>query len=108
MASMQTNATMLSLTPAQLAALPPNEQAQYMRGLSPSQQAIVAQEVQNAAVTQNRQFMRKSVEKIAYCPVTGGSGVYAAYSHPSLLAEGLGPAYRLWKRPEKPGHCRGQ
>ncbi len=85
MASMQTNATMLSLTPAQLAALPPNEQAQYMRGLSPSQQAIVAQEVQNAAVSQNRMFMRKSVEKIAYCPVTGGSGVYAAYSPGSTL-----------------------
>ena len=77
MANMSTNASMLSLTPAQLAALPPNEQAAYMKGMSPSQQALVAQEIQQARISTNRQYMRSSVEKVAYMPVTGGSGTSA-------------------------------
>lgn len=75
-----TNATMISLTPAQIASLPPDEQAQQLRGLTPSQQAIVQQEVQNQIVTANRKFMRQSCERVAYCPVTGGSGTSATYS----------------------------
>lgn len=75
-----TNATMMSLTPAQIAMLPPDQQAQYMKSLSPAQQQLVQQEVQQQIISSNRKFMRKSVERTAYCPVTGGSGVSAAYS----------------------------
>lgn len=85
MANMSTNASMLSLTPAQLAALPPNEQAAYMKGMSPSQQALVAQEIQQARISTNRQYMRSSVEKVAYMPVTGGSGTSATYSPGTTL-----------------------
>jgi hypothetical protein len=98
MASMQTNATMLSLTPSQLATLPPNEQAQYMKGLSPSQQALVAQEVQQASISANRMFMRKSVERTAYCPVTGGSGTSATYAAGTTLYFDL---------PNVPGFAKG-
>src|SRR6185312_6030975 len=82
---MPTNATMLSLTPQQIAQLPPQEQAQVMRGMSPSQQQLVAQAQQQMVVDANRQFMRKSIEKTAYCPVTGGSGVSAAYTAGTTL-----------------------
>lgn len=75
-----TNATMMSLTPAQIAALPADQQAQYMRGLSPEQQQLVQAEMQSAIITSNRKFMRSSLERTAYCPVTGGSGVSAAYT----------------------------
>jgi hypothetical protein len=98
MASMQTNATMLSLTPSQLATLPPNEQAQYMKGLSPSQQALVAQEVQGATISQNRNFMRKSTEKTAMCPVMGGSGQYAVYAQGQTL---------FFDIPNVPGFAKG-
>lgn len=80
-----TNATMMSLTPAQIASLPPQEQAQYMKGLSPAQQALVQQEVQQAIISGNRKFMRMSREKTAYCPVTGGSGTTATYSSGTTL-----------------------
>ncbi len=76
------NPTMLSLTPQQVATLPADEQERYMRGLSPHQQQIVHGE---RAMSKNRAFMRKSVEKTAYCPVTGGSGVTAAYTPGSTL-----------------------
>jgi hypothetical protein len=76
---------MITLTPSQIAQLPPAEQAQYMKGLSPAQQQIVAMEIQNQVVSANRQFMRSSVERIAYMPVTGGSGVTATYSSGTTL-----------------------
>lgn len=79
------NPTMLTLTPAQIAQLPPAEQSQYMAGLSPAQQQIVAMEIQNQVVTANRQFMRNSVERVAYMPVTGGSGTSATYSSGTTL-----------------------
>lgn len=80
-----TNATLMSLTPAQIAALPPDQQAQYMKGMSPAQQQLVQQEIQNQIISANRQFMRKSVERVSYCPVTGGSGVSAAYTPGTTL-----------------------
>lgn len=98
MPSMQTNATMIALTPAQIATLPPGEQAQYMRGLSSGQQAHVAQAIQDQTVGMNRNFMRKSIEKIAYCPVTGGSGTSAAYQAGQTLYFDL---------PTVPGFAKG-
>ncbi len=80
-----TNATMMSLTPAQIAQLPPDQQAQYMKGLSPAQQQLVQQEIQQQIISMNRKFMRQCVERTAYCPVTGGSGTTAAYSAGNTL-----------------------
>lgn len=74
------NTTMLSLTPAEVASLPADQQAQYMRGLSPAQQSLVQKQAQQQIVDANRLFMRQSVEKHAYMPVTGGSGVNATYT----------------------------
>lgn len=73
------------LTPSQIATLPPNQQAPYLRGMSPEQQALVAQAARDATLQANRRFMRQSVEKIAYCPVAGGSGTTAAYSAGTTL-----------------------
>lgn len=73
----QINQTMLALTPAQVAALPPDIQAQYLRGLTPQMQAIYAQEQRISA---NRNFMRNSLEETVFCPPTGGSGTTIAYT----------------------------
>lgn len=73
------------LTPAQISTLPPDQQTPYLRGMSPEQQAMVAQAGRDATLASNRRFMRQSVEKIAYCPVSGGSGVTAAYSAGTTL-----------------------
>lgn len=73
------------LTPAQIATLPPQQQTPYLRNMSPEQQALVQQAARDASVSANRQFMRQSVEKIAYCPVAGGSGVTASYSAGTTL-----------------------
>ena len=80
MASMNTQAANAMLTPDQIASLPPNEQQAYLSRMSPAQQALVAQAAQNQIVQSNRQFMRKSTERVAMCPVTGGSGQTATYS----------------------------
>jgi len=77
--------TSVTLTPAQIAALPPQEQAQHMRNLSPAQQQLVQQENQRNLVTANRRFMRNAIEHDAYMPVTGGSGSTAAYTAGSTL-----------------------
>lgn len=74
------NNTMLALTPSEIATLPADQQAQYMRGMSPAQQALVQRSAQQQIVDANRLFMRQSVEKVAYMPVTGGSGVSATYT----------------------------
>ncbi len=71
------NHTQLALNPDQIMQLPPNEQAQYVAGLHPRHQEIFAKHV---ASKMSADFMRNSIEKIAYCPVTGGSGTSAAYS----------------------------
>ncbi len=73
------------LTPQQIAALPPNEQVPYLRAMSPAQQQIVANAQHQNLLEANRQFMRMSVEKFAYCPVSGGSGTTAAYSAGTTL-----------------------
>jgi hypothetical protein len=95
---MPVNSTMMALTPAQIASLPPDQQAQYMKGLSPAQQQLVMHEMQQAIITANRQFMRNSIEKIAYCPVTGGSGTTATYSSGTTLYFDL---------PTVPGFAKG-
>ena len=41
--------------------------------------------MQAAVIAQNRAFMRGSLERVAYCPVTGGSGTTAAYSPGTTL-----------------------
>ena len=75
----------LQLTPGQVAALPADQQQQYMRGLSPSEQALVHQASRDQKVANNRKFMRQSVKKWAYCPVSGGSGVTATYTPGTTL-----------------------
>ena len=82
---MVVNTNNLSLTPAQIAALPAADQASYIKGLSPAQQALVQQEVQQSIISSNRNFMRNSCERTAYCPVTGGSGTTAAYTSGTTL-----------------------
>lgn len=57
-------------------------------------------DVKNAIEAANRAFMRGSIEKIAYCPVTGGSGTSATYSSGTTLyfdlpVEGGAYAYEL-------------
>lgn len=98
MASMGTNATMISLTPAQIASLPPDEQAQQLKGLSPAQQALVQQEVQNQIISSNRKFMRQCCERAAYMPVTGGSGTNATYLNGATL---------FFDFPTVPGFAKG-
>lgn len=53
---------------------------------------VVAQNAQATAAqaaakieAANRQFMQQSLEKVAYCPVTGGSGTTATYSSGTTL-----------------------
>lgn len=82
MPSVQPN---MALTPSQVAMLPADQQQQYMKNLSPQQQAMVAQEIQNARIQGNRKFMRQSLEKYAYCPVSGGSGTTATYTPGTTL-----------------------
>src|SRR5579885_1014920 len=82
-AQSQVNQYNLALTPAQIASLPPDQQAKYLQGLSPQMQAIYQQELTNMA---NADFMRNSLLREAYCPVTGGSGVTAAYTPGSTLS----------------------
>jgi hypothetical protein len=75
----------MNLSPAQIAQLPPAQQQQYLQRMSPHEQALVAQAAAQARIAANRQFMRQSVEKIAYCPVAGGSGTTAAYNAGTTL-----------------------
>lgn len=79
-----TNPAMV-LTPAQIATLPPNQQTPYLRGMSSEQQQLVMSAARDATLSANRAFMRQSVEKIAYCPVSGGSGVTATYTAGTTL-----------------------
>lgn len=73
----------MTLTPAQVAQLPPDQQRQYIR--TPADAAAVAQAAQQMRVAANRQFMRQSIERIAYCPVAGGSGTTATYTPGTTL-----------------------
>lgn len=89
------NPTMLALTPAQVMQLDPQTQAQYLRGMSPGMQQWYAKQQQ---IEGNRQFMRQSLEKVAYAPVTGGSGTTATYSTGTTLYFDL---------PRVPGYAKG-
>jgi len=82
MATQQAPSTSLSLTPAQVQQLPAQQQQAYVSSLSPQMQAIYAQELINMG---NADFMRNSVRKPVYCPVTGGSGTTATYSAGTTL-----------------------
>jgi hypothetical protein len=75
----------LLLTPAQIANLPSDQQAAYMSSLSPSERNLVNQEVANQKVANNRAFMRKAIERYAYCPVSGGSTNIATYTPGTTL-----------------------
>jgi len=65
--------------------MPPQQQMAVMRTLSPAQQQAVQAEIANSRSRSNRNFMRQSIEKIAYCPVSGGSGTTASYSNGTTL-----------------------
>lgn len=75
----------LLLTPAQIANLPSGQQSAYMASLSPAEKQLVAQEVANQKVAANRVFMRKAIERYAYCPVSGGSINTAIYQPGTTL-----------------------
>lgn len=75
----------LLLTPAQIANLPASQQAAYMNSLSPAERNLVAAEVANKKQQDNRAFLRKSIERIAYCPASGGSGNTQVYNPGTTL-----------------------
>lgn len=86
----------LVLTTAEINALPANEQAQYMNSLSPSEKQLVAAQAANQRTSNNRAFLRKSFERVAYCPASGGSGNTQAYTPGTTLVYDmptLGGAY---------------
>jgi hypothetical protein len=73
----------------QIAALPPDQQAAVIGSLPAQQrgaaQMSVQQAMQQALVRSNRNFMRKSVEKIAACQLASGSGTSATFSPGTTL-----------------------
>lgn len=69
----QGNTTGLLLTPNQVAMLPPNEQASRMSRMTPAEQNLVAMEAKNMKSAANRRWLKKSLERVAYCP-SAGSG----------------------------------
>lgn len=75
----------LLLTPGQIANLPPGQQSAYMNSLSPSERNMVAAEIANKKQQDNRMFLRKSYERVAYCPASGGSGNIQAYTQGTTL-----------------------
>lgn len=97
MATQQQPSTTLALTPAQVQQLSPQQQQQYLQSLSPQMQAIYQAELVNM---QNADFMRNSIRKFVYCPVTGGSGTTATFSNGTTLNFDLpttqGYAVELW------------
>lgn len=75
----------LLLTPAQIANLPPQQQTAYMNSLSPSERNLVAAEIASKKQLDNKMFLRKSFERVAYCPASGGSGNTQVYSPGTTL-----------------------
>ena len=65
--------TGLLLTPNQIAMLPPQEQAARMASMTPAEQNLVAMEQRNMKAQANARYLRKSIERAAYCP-SAGSG----------------------------------
>src|SRR5215469_2414320 len=72
----------MPMNASQFAALPPDQQANYLKTLPPQSQQQLMRDVR---VINNRKFMRQSIEKYAYCPVSGGSGTSATYSPGTTL-----------------------
>lgn len=75
----------LLLSPAQVANLPAPQQAAYMRSLSPEELQMVAQAQRDQKSASNRLFMRKAIERYAYCPASGGSGNTQVYNPGTTL-----------------------
>lgn len=75
----------LLLTTNQIANLPPSQQSAYVNSLSPSEKQLVMAELANKKQKDNRNFMRKSFERIAYMPASGGSGNTQAYTPGTTL-----------------------
>lgn len=75
----------LLLTPSQVANLPPSQQSAYISSLSPAEKQIVAQEMASKKTMDNRNFLRKSYERLAYMPASGGSGNTQAYTQGTTL-----------------------
>lgn len=81
-----TSGSAMLISPTTYAALSPQDQQAVLRGLSPQgQQLVRAQIAHQQQMDANRMFMRMSREKTAYCPVTGGSGVTAAWTAGTTL-----------------------
>jgi hypothetical protein len=104
----------MMLTPREISQMPPHEQAKHMQSMNQHQRALVQNEINDQRIRDNRRFMRQSLEKIAYCPVAGGSGVTAAYSPGTTLvfdmpvvgsgfAKGLLVTYNLTVTPATAG-----
>lgn len=72
----------MPMSAAQFASLPPDQQSKYLQTLPPQSQAQLLRDVR---VMGNRKFMRNSIEKYAYCPVSGGSGIQATYAQGTTL-----------------------
>lgn len=70
----------LVLSTAQIQQLPPDQKAAYMANLTPAEKQLVAAEEANSKAVANRAFLRKSFERVAYCPASGGSGNTQAYT----------------------------
>lgn len=74
------NQSGLLLTPNQIAQLPPNEQQARMRNMTPAEQNLVAMESRNMKAQANRRFLRKSIERAAYCPAAGSGANTQPYT----------------------------
>ncbi len=68
------------LTGAQLASLSPQARAQYFAQLPPAQQQAAQAAYQDALVTINRNYMKKTIFKKAVCPPASGSGTQQNYA----------------------------
>lgn len=75
----------LLLTTAQIANLPPSQQSAYINSLSPSEKQLVMAEMANKKQKDNRNFMHKAFERVAYMPASGGSGNTQAYTPGTTL-----------------------
>lgn len=82
MATTQINATQLALTPQQIQAMSPTDQAQFLNSLPANQRAVYQQEMTNLG---NMNFMRNSLVNVVFCPVTGGNGPTQNYSQGTTL-----------------------
>lgn len=65
------NQSGLLLTPNQVLMLPPGEQQARMAAMTPAEQNLVAMEAKNMKKQANARFLRKSIERLAYCPAAG-------------------------------------